>query len=334
MKKCFLLFGTLIFLSSCTTPEAVSTARMLGGSSQALLYMGCRAVSGTSVEFEFSQAVTIKRLIFEPEISIASIEDGSTVKVTLEESAEPGSLITVDLLAEDENNNSINVLVSFRARNSRMPGLIINEICTEYSKPKTEYIEFKMKTDGNLGAMRVIIMGNTNSSSQTIYEFQPVEVKENDYVVLHLRTVDENARDEYGINIDESGGSNASASARDFWIPGSSKLIHKEAAAIYVLDQSDDVLAAVMISSDTNPWWNKDYFAEAANFLFSRNAWLSPDGQRGGPADAVRSTGTTNTRTICRDETAENTNTRADWYVTVTSGATAGRPNNPNRYSN
>jgi len=152
--------------------------------------------------------------------------------------------------------------------------------------------------------------------------------------VLHLRTVEADSKDEYNGKIDESGGRDASPSAWDFWVSGNSKLIHKEASMVYVLDQDDRVLNAVMISTESQAWWGKEYFAEAAVFLHSQGAWKSADGQLPGPVDAARSTGTTNTRTINRDETVENTNTAADWYVTVTSGLTPGRANNTGRYQN
>jgi len=333
MNKYLLLFGAFMLLSSCSTPEAVMSARMLGGSSQSPAFESCRAVAEDELEFVFSKAVTVKNVSLLPGISVNSVENGSTVKVKLEESPQPGSMITADLLAEDENNNSLNVLVNLRSRNNRMPELVINELCTEYSNPKTEYIEFLIKSDGNLGAMRVVIMGNSNASKQTIFEFKPVEVKKDDYVVLHLRTVEENCVDEYE-SLNESSGRNATPTARDFWMPGNTKLIHKEAAVIYVLDQDDKVLASVIVSNSTDAWWSKEYFAQAANFLFNQGIWKSAEGKAPGPKDAVRSTGTTNTRTICRDETAQNSNNAAAWYVTVTSGATAGKPNNKNKYSN
>ena len=335
IKKIFyVLLGACIVLGSCSTGEAAASAvaKMLRGSSQALLFLGCRAVSENEVEFTFSQPVTVKYLSFEPVVTIASIENGSTVKVRLENNPGPGVQITADLLAEDMEKNTINVLIPFRSRNNRMPSLVINELRTEHSNPRAEFIEFKALTAGNLGGMRVFILGNTNASKETIYEFFPVEVKKDEYMVLHLRTVEPSSRDEYGDNLAESGGRDSSPAARDFWIPGNTKLVHRSATTVYVLDQDDRVLTAVMISENTDPWWNKDYFAEAAAFLHKQGAWKSADGGIGGPADAVRSTGTTNTRTICRDETGENTNTAADWYITATSGATPGTTNNPRRY--
>jgi hypothetical protein len=332
MKKLFLLFGICFAFGSCSTEESAPTAVMLGGSSQAPVFIGCRAVSDDEIDFEFSQPVKVTSLRFEPALEIISIEDGSTVRVKFDESLGPGTLITADLLAEDAKRNTINVLVPFRSRNNRMPSLVINEIRTENTKPKCEFIEFKTLTAGNLGGMRVFIHGNTNAAKQTIYEFSPVEVKANDYLVLNLRTVEENCKDEYGENLSESGGANSSPTGRDFFIPGNSVKLHKSATAIYVLDQDDKALTAVMISDSSEPWWAKDYLAQAAEFLFIQDAWKSADGSICGPADAVRSTGTTNTRTICRDESKINTNTVTDWYVTANSSATPGKENNPKRY--
>ena len=337
-KKLFYVLlglGVFISLDSCSTGESAAAAasRMFGGSSQALLFLNCRAVLEDEIEFVFSQPVTVKSISFEPSISVISVENGSTVRVKLEAPQSPGKQITADLLAEDESRNTINVLVPFRTRNNRMPSLIINEVCTEYSNPRTEFIEFKTLTAGNLGGMRVFIHGNTNAARETVYEFLPVEVKAGEYIVLHLRTVEATTKDEYGEDLAESGGRNASPTARDFWIPGNSKLVHRAATAIYVLNQDDMVLDAIMISETADPWWTKDYFAEAAEFLFSQGAWKTMDEKIAGPADAIRSTGSTNTRTICRNETVENSKTAADWYVTVTSGLSPGRPNNPNRFA-
>jgi len=301
-------------------------------SPQAAAFINCRAVSENEIEFEFSQLVIVKSLSFEPALAVSSIEDGSTVRVLLEENAALGALVTADLLAEDEHGNEINALASFQFRSSRIPELVINELCTEYSNPKAEFIELKMKSYGNLDGIRIFIMGDTTASRQTIYEFLPVRVKNGEYVVLHLRTMEEFCVDEYNGDIEESGGTNSSPLAWDFWIPESKKLIRKEATIIYVLDQNDNVLDAVMISTSSDSNWTKDYLTEAAEFLFQHGAWKTTNGEVCGPADTVNSSGTSNTRTICRDETAADTNTAADWYITVNNNATPGKANSDKRY--
>ncbi|MDR0323023.1 MAG: hypothetical protein LBI12_01085 [Treponema sp.] len=329
MKKYFLILGACIVLGSCSTGEAAISSMMQGDSSQAPVFLGCRAVSEREVEFEFSKPVKVTSLAFDPAMAIESVEEGSTVKVILKETAEPGMMITADLLAEDERRNTINVLVPFRARNNRMPVLVINEIRTDYSNPRVEFVEFKIKTAGNLGAMRVFLAGS--SQKPTIYEFSPVEVNKDEYMTLHLRKREEDCKDEYSNDLAESGGTGSSPHARDFWVPGIAKLINKT-GVVYVMDQDDKVLDAVMFSENPDSWWTKDYLAETAEFLFSQGVWKSVDGKICGPQDAVSSQGTTATRTICRDETAEKTNTKTNWYITATSGATPGTPNNPKRY--
>jgi len=336
MKKFFFFLGTCIALGSCSTGgESAIATLLLGGSSQAPVFLNYKTVSENEITFEFSREVKVTSLSLIPDIAVASIEDGSTVKVTLNENAEPGMLITADLLAEDEHKNTINVLIPFRARNSRMPKLVINEICTETANAaagkKEEFIEFKIKSAGNLGAMRIVINGNTNAAKKTVYEFSPCEVKKDEYMVLHLRTFNLESKDECGTALDESVGVNASPTARDFWMPGETKLLHKT-AMIYILDQDDKVLDSVVLSENPDTWWTKDYFAETAEFLFNSGSWKSPDGSVCSPKDAVASGKTTNTRTICRDETVENSSTAKDWYITDTSCATPGKPNNPKRY--
>jgi hypothetical protein len=294
------------------------------------VFLSCRAVTETEIDFEFSLPVKVVSLRFSPVIEVDSIEEGNIVRVNLGENPGLGKKLTADLLAEDAHGNTINVLVPLRARNNRIPSLQINELRTEYSKPKSEFIEFKILTAGNLGALRVYIAGNYNAP--LVYEFAPVEVKTGEYVVLHLRTIEEANKDELEEKLDESGGVDSSPTARDLWIPGSIKLLHK-ADAVYVLDQDDKVLDAVMLADDPVAWWNKDYLAEAADFLFKQDAWESAEGKICDPAGAVSSSKTTVTRTICRDETVPNTHTAADWYITANSSATPGAPNNPKRYN-
>ena len=342
----FVIFGILLWvICGCSIdgdedygdeeiPDALGyegTEVYLSSQPEPTVFLSCRAVSETEINFEFSSPVTLLSLSFNPDLGIDSVEDGSTVKVYLEETPAPGQRFVADILAADAQGNEISVMVPFAARNNRVPELLINELRTEWARPRAEFIEFKMISPGNLGALRVFAASNNKNSM--IYEFPPVEVKAGEYVVLHLRTLEEDCRDELGDNLAESGGRDASPTARELWIPGSNKLLRKT-DAVYVLDQDDRVLNAVMIAETPASVWNRDYFTEAAEFLYSQGAWESPSGSVSTPADAVNSAriATATTRSISRDETVGNTNTSADWYITVTGGATPGGLNNPNRF--
>jgi hypothetical protein len=329
MKYVYRLLAVLcsIFCTgcSCASDGAEAAAHILGKSSEAPVFISCKAVSETEIDFQFSLPVKVTSLHFSPEIQPEAIENGSTVRISFTGGPGPGERVTADLLAEDDNGNTINVLVPFRIRNGRLPSLLITELRTENSKPKYEFIEFKTLEAGNLGALRVFVAGNYKAP--LIYEFPSIEAAKGEYITLHLRTTDENSRDELGHNLQESGGTDSSPTARDLWIPGSAKLLHKT-DAVYLLDQDDRVVDAVMLSQNADPWWSKDYFAEAAEFLFYAAAWKSPDNEICDPSKAVQSARTTATQTICRDESlVKNSGTAADWYITATSNATPGKPN-------
>ena len=291
-------------------------------------FLGTNIISGTKLEFVFSSPVTVLSLSLNPHVEVSSVEGGSKVTVILEEALTPGTQFEADLEAEDEWENTINTQISFISKNDRVPKLLINELRTEYSKPKAEFIEFRVLSNGNLGALRVFAAGNKTDSM--IYQFKPVEVLSGDYVVLHLRTLEDSCKDEYGEALDESKGTDSCDSARDFWIPDSKKLLRKT-DAIYVLDQDERVLDAVMISEAPDSAWKKDYLAEAAEFLFTKGAWKSPGGGICRPADAIDSSGikTSLTRSISRKEAKENTGSAADWYITATGGVSPGSANKP-----
>ena len=215
-----------------------------------------------------------------------------------------------------------------------VPSLQINELRTEIgSNSRAEFIEFKMLSTGNLAGLRVFIA--SNYKNPLVYEFLPVRVKEGEYVVLHLRTLSEECRDEYGKDLSKSGGADSSPTVRDFWISGNAELLRKS-DAIYITDQDDHVLDAVVIldKTDEAEWpklSNYDFFSPVIEFLFNNDAWKSADGTISSPADAVdiSGIGSAITRSVSRDETAEDTNTAADWYVTANNGVTIGVENKP-----
>ncbi|GHV87137.1 hypothetical protein AGMMS50255_4330 [Spirochaetia bacterium] len=335
MKSFFkVLWGVLAlgcFLASCSTGEPIQGAP--GSGSEAPVFLTCKAVSPREISFQFSHAVRVVSLNFEPVLPVASTSDGATVNVVLEEALELGVSITADLLVEDHAGNTLNVLVPFRARNNSMPKLLITELRTEYSKPKTEFIEFKALEAGNLGAIRLYIPGNTKNP--LAFEFPPVDVAAGEYILIHLRTPDgeTGTTNETGSNLGLSGGTDAKASARDFWVPGTEKLLHKT-DIVYLMDQDDKIIDAVMMSENPDSSWSKEAFVTAAELLHQQGAWTAADGGIPAPKDAVITANikTSLTRSISRDETVSDTDSAANWYITATSGVTPGEPNNPKRF--
>jgi hypothetical protein len=75
---------------SCATGGADAAAQILGKSSEAPVFISCRAVSETEINFQFSLPVKVTSLHFSPEICPDAIENGSTVKVSFSWGPGPG----------------------------------------------------------------------------------------------------------------------------------------------------------------------------------------------------------------------------------------------------
>jgi len=290
------------------------------------VFLYCKTVSENEIAFGFSQPVSLVSLDFVPELKYEKPGKGKTITVNLEKNLESGQVVTANFVAEDAYERSIKKQVLFSSTATLAPALQINELRTEYSKPKAEFIEFKMLSDGNLGGLRVFAA--SNNKTPQVYEFAPVEVKEGEYVVLHMRTLEESCKDEYGVSLNESGGTDSCPTARDFWIAGSNKLLRKT-DAVYVLDKNDWVLDAVIVAETPSPSWVNSFIAKAAELLFSQRLWESAAGTICSPADVVNSSGinTAMTKSISRREAVENTHTAADWYVTKAGGVSPGLQN-------
>lgn len=336
-KRWFLLWGAALpalINSGCSCSTESALQQVLNISVESPVFIGCKAVSSREIAFRFSLPVTVSSLIFDPPQEIGEIRDGEAVLVTLRDPPPGGERIMADILVEDRNGNTLNVLVPFRSRNEDFPSFIITEVRTEYSKPRVEFVELKMLTAGNLGALRMFIAAS--GLDAPFFEFPPMAVNAGEYVVVHLRTLDP-------ASVNETGGdpganaytkeNEAQPDAWDFWIPESKKRLSKKAGAVFFTDQDDRIIDAIIFSeSAVGSVWQDEKMAQAAELLGEAGAWTGTDGGVPGPADAVPSRNTTVTRSICRDETATDRNSAADWYIAATSGSSPGKPNTAKRY--
>jgi len=329
---------------TCSTEPAESTLKdALTTKPEAPVFKEYRAVSPTEVDFHFSKPVKVAAISFEPPQTVAeTVVEQEVVRVLFAEPLPEGREITVDLLVEDDEANTLNVVTPFRTKNAHVPAMLINELRTVYSKPKSEFVEFVAKEAGNLGALRLYIAGVNSKELPTepVYEFPAVQVKAGEYIVLHLRSLEDEIdliRDEVDSDLALSEGTDSSPEARDLWVPGSAKLLHTT-DAVWLTDQDDAVIDAVLLSETSGAEWSKAVYAEAAGLLGGVGAWLPPSGEAPegyvpAPADAVPTdtVKTAVTRSVSRDEAAVDSNTLKDWYVTATgkSGATPGGPNSP-----
>jgi len=324
MKKWYLFALLPLLWGACSTEAALQQALSL--QAEALVFLGCKALPEGRVSFSFSAPVTVAQAYFDPPVDYVIESEGEEVTFCLEGGPGGGEKVSADILAVDSRGSTLNVLLSFRTLNERLPKLLINEIRTKNSNmskenPKTEFIEFVALSAGNLGALRVWAAGSNKGKGLAgpIYEFPPVEVAAGEYIVLHARTLasQSGCADETGTNLKASGGYEATA-ARDFWIPGSDSRLHST-DAVYITDQNDAVLDAVVLCEKADAW--KNDIPKAAAMLDRQGAWKGS-----GAEQAVPASGASPTRTVNR-KNGEDTDSAADWYVGAKSNASPGEPN-------
>jgi hypothetical protein len=322
----FPLWGLILLCCSCSTELALQ--QIFGSGAEAPVFLGCKAVSPGEISFQFNRPVEVSSIRFDPPLEVASVTGGDTVRIALSSPPGGGVRVVASLLVEDAQGNTLDVLVPFRIRNDRIPAFTINEICTAYGAASgVEFVEIKTGTGGNLGALRLFTA--SSGLDKPLFEFPPVEVGK-EYIVIHLRTLDQydDGVNETGADLNASSGREALPDVRDFWVPGTKEIL-RDTDAVLFMDQDDRIIDAVMFYKvKDSPSWDK--FQNAAELLSRQRAWLPAEknsGQIPGPLDAVDSTGTSKTQTICRDEHIPDSDSAADWYI-VKGKASPGKENN------
>ena len=321
-----------LVIMSCSSEADIQ--QILGRHAEVPVFLEWRPLSTTEMVLSFSKPVRVVSLHFDPPLETGPVSEGQDLLISFLQPQSEGMKLTLDVLVEDADRNTLNLIIPVRTRNDRMPALVFNEVRTEYARPRVEFVEFYAPEGGNLGALRLFIA--SASLTTPVYEFPPVEVKRGEYIVVHLRSIEEGLVDETGQNLSLSGGNGASDHGRDFWVPGSSKLLRKT-DALWIVDQDDRIIDALLLSESPGASWGQNNVRTAAEFLGRRGAWLPLAGDPDpewvpSPSDAVIAGPGTATRTINRDETRPSQGRAGNWYVTVTSGHSPGRPNNPGRY--
>ena len=283
--------------------------------------------SKKEIRFNFTGAVKNVSCTFTPHQEIERIQEGKTVRIFLKENLELQTEFIIELNAKDNWENSLSVEIPLFV-NDWIPKIEINELRAVYSgsTSRVEYIEFKVKSAGDLEGLRLYIMWD---AKKPYFDLPAVDVKLGEYITLHMRTLESVCVNELGEDLSESAGTDSCPTARDLWIPGSAtKWLHKT-DIVYLQDANGVILDAVILNETPAEKWSRGHFAEIVEDLYNRGAWKSDNGQPPGPFDAVdtSSVKSSATKSISRYEGKENTRTAKDWYITDSNKASPGLPN-------
>jgi hypothetical protein len=305
---------------SCTlTPEGIS---ILSGNYESPKFLELKVISENSLQLLFSTSINIENLKIYP------LEENQEVQVESKNLGE--GLWQIDSFSDfdcrknyliegyvlDQRGNSLYFKDSFIGFNGRVPNVVINEIRSEYSKPKVEFIELKVLSEGNLGGMELMVASDGEENS---YIFPSVEVKSEDLIVLHFRKIEDGCIDEIE-NDRELSTATESSSSIDLWIENTSARIAKSDVILLKNKRQGEIVDSVLYMENSATSWKTPFLSECAELALSSETWI------GNP---VNSDGLTATRTLSR----VNLNKDASaWIVTATSKASPGKENSSQKY--
>jgi hypothetical protein len=331
-----LFFVAVVFGAACSFEAAVP--KYSGSSSSPPELLAVRAFSASEVQFLFSEPVDVVALTFDPPVVLADSADGETVNIRFDTPYTAGTRVTADILVRNGNGSTLEAVLTFSAFNDRVPAFQINELRTEMSKPRVEFIELKMLSDGNLAGVQ--LFAASNGTDAPVYELPAAEVNAGEYVLVHMRTPDYiNGVDELGEDLSLSTADDAKAQAdcprdvRDLWLPGNKEVLRKS-DAVYFTDQTGMVIDAVVFcdkAKELEKWGGNPYFMSAMDTLSVSGDWTGE--ADGSIADTFDSSGTTPTNTISRreggngHEGGNDTNAAQDWYKSGSGKASPGKAN-------
>lgn len=293
-------------------------------------------VTPNTVGMRFSRPVELVTAVFDPPLTLErSRSEGETLLVDTRETLLAGAEYWMDALVEDDSGNIASVLVSFYGRNDRLPAVLINEIVVKGSGNNPDFAELRVFEDGNLGGMT--LYNGSPGRWTTRKVFPEMEVEADDYVIVHFRP--QNIPEEVDETEDKtaSGGLRSHPEAWDLWVPDGSGLPTTSGGLTLTEFPDGPVMDAILYSDRTyDATSDRRGFGTVAQMeifddVVARGGWEIA-GAFPVPDDGVDPSLSTATRSINRDRNATNTNTRVDWHIVPTRGATPGTENSEERY--
>ncbi|MCR4940501.1 MAG: hypothetical protein K5930_10420 [Treponemataceae bacterium] len=273
------------------------------------------------------------------DIEKTNVDEGVEYKLIMPEKTVSGKEYVLFAEAEDSKGNTLSFSSAFYGYNELVPKLILSEVRTEASKPKPEFVEFYCLSEGNTGGM-VIEMVYKSASFK--YTFPPAYVHAGEYIVLHLRSYDDqkaSCLDETEsdvLSLSSSSAADSCPNARDFWCPENNKVIGKTSVFLLWERSRGRMIDALLIAESEKESWPSAAAGDAAQKAVLADVWID------GPSvtDAVCSDKVTATRTVSRQNIAEIADSlpdpdfiwpvpvsASDWIVVATSQATPGKEN-------
>lgn len=259
--------------------------------------------------------------------SWTSLDGGKTASFAVSGTPGIGVRAFISGSVADGTGSTLSFSVPYTGYNPRPASLVINEVRTEYEKKgsayRVEYIEFYVRKAGNLGGVQVC---NPRNEKHPSYEFPAVEVSPGEYVVLHLRSLEEGLVNETGA-IDASAGTDSSPLARDFWDTQKTEPLKGDNVLLVRERDGGNIMDAFLFANEKLTDWPTDAVTLAATEAVAAGQW------KPGAAvtDAFRYSKAAAVNTFGRDEKSTDSDVASDWANSESKKYSPGKANVPRK---
>lgn len=336
-KKIIILISILTLLfSACPLEEGISAITCEAEEIPAI--EAFHVLSKNSIKIKFTGTVNEVEIVSEPDLGFPEIvKSGTEVEVIFPQNTEVGKKYIISGSARAGKVSTLDFELNILGFNDRVPGLFINEIRTDYSKPKAEFIEFRSLSDGNLSGVTVEI---ASAEEEGIYIFPPVEIQKGDYITLHLikLTETEGALIEDDLLSKTSGycGTDTNENAWDFWVETDKKLLRKSDVIILYETKEGKIIDGAVMTEGNISQWKSEILANKALCLVNSGIWGPDEKNQNGIYTTTEegSNLTTTTRTLGLVPGSETIlpRTKEMWQVCDAGDASPGSENSTSVY--
>ena len=291
-----------------------------------------------SIAISFSEPAVLENgsLVIEPPLPLEDVAyDGASMLLSVAEQS-AGAEYQLKAVVTDERGNGLGMTARFHGHNGEVPALLITELTTRGTRTRPDRIELVALSAGDLGG--VTLYDGTPGNYRHRLVFPSIAVEPGDFIVVHCVSTGDPAEVDETASMTESAHPQASEDAWDLWLPEGEGLSGNNGVVSLYARPDGDVLDGVIYSDRTSEsderyrGFGTRRVLERVDELVAAGGWQVA-GELARPEDAVDSNDTTSTRSMARGSDHADTDSRADWHITPTRGATFGGLNTDEVFS-
>lgn len=223
-----------------------------------------------TLKINFSEKVELKSHVIcdekKSELKSDVVSDMKTdvICLKLHDASVIGNNYSLLGVVKDEYGNSLTFELPFKGFNERVPSLIMTEIqTTTISSQKkdeaaggfyrTEFVELLALTDGNLSGIELV---SANDGEDRRFELPPVEVKQGEVIVVHLRNKGNGCINEDGDNLSLANAPYSTNGVRDLWTSSTDPAIGNKTDVVFLRNTANgDLLDALLFCDSKYDLW-------------------------------------------------------------------------------